>query len=610
MGFSIVLICAITFSLGWTLFRTGSVYRLALVLFMSLAISGISMELIQLVIHSIPSQLGQIVTSVVFLVSTVFVNWKSSRVKLLLFSRDSVLLWASLLVTGVLVAFRLVVIKSDFSLFAGASRLLEAEDNAKWLNFTSHMAAHTGINFESGTGGGVAIVLIITASLLEVVSSLLFGGINQTLVAVDAVVLAQGLLIVIAPLALSPIVISTGKSKGTNQYSIFGLLVAAVVLVASIAAPINYGHLTLQYVILIVAFMLSVVVYPAFTGNRLLLAVVLGSGLGFVWLPLNVLALSIAFIGLVLGLLPASKSMLNRPIRLTLLLNFIATVIASVSDLKYIAGSGSTSGAPVRNLVVAEGGTMEADVPLLILGGAAVAIFAYYLSAKVSNKFNLVSKIIAVLLPLGFYLLIALYDAWSTGGGPHYGTRKMEYFTLVVLLAVLLPLCIDFLSSKVSYPNIVRGGLAVFVVLLLSSSALFPRAIAAIAPTHWPKASLEFSTEWQQSYEVKDQASQDLSSLPIGCLYEKEGKIEAGMGTPYLCTRQLVSIKGLENLSSPLIDVVLSGNTELPQSWFDSAFAMGSEVLDSNMLLINEKEQVVGKISVRKFIEQLKVAKS
>lgn len=609
MFFSTLLFLTLFVSLVWTFFRTASAYSIAVVFFGSTALSGIAMELIQLVIHSIPSELGQAVTAIIFLVVTGFVTLRIPRKRFSPLSPDLFLLWASVLVAGILVAFRVVVINSDFSLFAGAARLLEAEDNAKWLNFTSHMAAHSGINFESGTGGGVAIILIMAASILEVTSTLAFGGVNQTLVAVDSVILAQGLMIIAAPLALTPALLFSRKSKKPVT-SLLSLSVALAVLVAAIAAPVNYGHLTLQYAILFIAFMLTLVIYPEFEGKRISLAVIIGSGLGFVWLPLNVLAVAISMIGVFIVFLPAAKAKLSKSIKLILILNFVATVLASLADLRYIAGSGSTSGAPVRNLVVAEGGTMEADVPLLILGGLTIAIFGYFLSAAPSSKLNMGSKITVVMAPIGFYLLIALYDAWSTGGGPHYGTRKLEYFTLTVLIAVLIPLCIDYMAKSASSPKIVRGGLALFVVILLSSSALFPRAIAAIAPTHWPKASLEFSTEWQQSFEVKDVASQDLASLPIGCLYLKDGKIEAGMGTPYLCTRQLVSIKGLENLSSPLIDVVLSGNTVLPQSWFDSAFAMGPKVLKSNLLLINEKEQVVGEISVEDFINQLKVSQS
>jgi len=174
-----------------------------------------------------------------------------------------------------------------------------AEDNAKWLDFAGSMATGGPIEQFVPLGGPLQLVLIFVATLMGVVSSVLYGGYNEVLVAANTVVYAQFMLVVIAPLALAPLIgaklrrpVSSGSGFVRIPWPL--IWIGAFVLVLANLMLTAYGHLTLQFTILIcVLWVTTYLVWSPIPRARLLTSMVIVLGMT-VWLPMNAIAAVVA----------------------------------------------------------------------------------------------------------------------------------------------------------------------------------------------------------------------------------------------------------------------------------------------------------------------------
>ena len=131
-----------------------------------------------------------------------------------------------------------------------------AEDNAKWLDFAAGLASGGPMEQFVPMGGPLQLVLVFVATLMGVASSVLYGGYNEVLVAANTVIYGQYMLVVIAPLALAPVIgvkLRRPSAAGQGWVRIPWPLIwlgALIVVMANLMLT-AYGHLTLQYTILI-----------------------------------------------------------------------------------------------------------------------------------------------------------------------------------------------------------------------------------------------------------------------------------------------------------------------------------------------------------------------
>ena len=76
-----------------------------------------------------------------------------------------------------------------------------AEDNAKWLDFTSQFASGEQIKQAVPMGGPLELMLTFIGTLMGVISYFVLGGYNQVAVAANTVVYGEFILVALAPLA-------------------------------------------------------------------------------------------------------------------------------------------------------------------------------------------------------------------------------------------------------------------------------------------------------------------------------------------------------------------------------------------------------------------------
>jgi len=519
-----------------------------------------------------------------------------------------------------------------------------AEDNAKWLDFTSQMAAGSPIDQAVPMGGPLALVTVFVATVMGVVSQLLLGGYNQVAVAANSVVFGQFFLVALAPLALAPMVEARVPSRGGATTRIPAPLIwlGALVLTCANLIATGYGHYTFQYTVLIAALWAATFMSGWARGHgRLLTSLAIAAAMT-VWFPLSALAvivLSGVFVWLVqrigrtgwtrknildLGLWLVVAFALWEPIRSSL--SFVVDsaptasgVLGGVRGVAAAVTSAVTAGLGDSTLFAASGGTDTTGPILGILAVVAALGAGYVLSRETTSRSSIIYVRFAPVILLVFMALsITTLDAWATGGGPHYGSVKFTFMAAVVIAATCLPfalLLLDHKSGSAMTPMRWMGLVGVIVLLMIDT--ILPRAIAATRPEQWSPAN-PFNNA--QSYwwpaDVNGGAQQSIATNPIGCVYMPNGaKVPSALLVSqasdaqrvYSCTRILSGLAGADTTGQPLVDWLRREwltNTGAWSDVYDGLAAMPDSVLDKPMILLNDTSDVIGLDSMRSLLQR------
>jgi len=516
-----------------------------------------------------------------------------------------------------------------------------AEDNAKWLDFTSQLASGHQIVQGVPMGGPLELVLVFMATAMGVVSQLVLGGYNQVAVAGNSVIFGQYLMVILAPLALAPLAEAqfSGMRKGSRERIPAPLLwVGALVLVAANLIATGYGHLTFQFTVLIAtlwaATFISEVAIPR---ARLLSSLIIVTGMT-VWLPLNVLAVVILLGWLVvlvrrsfmeigrrrdwvsLGLWLVVTVSVWQPIRSSLL--FISASSPTAAAVGGSSGASSVSasvptGLADSTLFAATGGTDQTGPILAIIAVTAALGAGFYLSRQPGGRGNaLYLRFMPVILLAAMALIITTIDAWATGGGPHYGSMKFTFMAAVVVSAVCLPVALLVIDRQVETVMSPLRWIALFaVVFLLVVDTLVPRAIAATRPEQWsPSIPFNNAQSFWWPADVNGSGTQSIASNPVGCVYLPQGAkvpsaiLASQLSDPqrvYSCTRLLSGLAGVDSEAQPLVDWLRREwltNTPAWSDSYDTLAAMPSSVLDKPMILLDDGSNVIGLDTMRSLL--------
>ena len=524
-----------------------------------------------------------------------------------------------------------------------------AEDNAKWLDFTSQLASGHQIVQSVPMGGPLELVLVFMATAMGVVSQLVLGGYNQVAVAGNSVIFGQYLMVILAPLALAPLAEARfrGLGKGTRERIPAPLLwLGALVLVAANLVATGYGHLTFQFTVLIAALWAATFISEvAIPRARLLSSLIIVTGMT-VWLPLNVLAVIIllgwlvvlvrrAFIEggrrrdwLSLGLWLVVTVSVWQPIRSSLLFIAASSPTASGASTGFISGSSSgasavsasvPTGLADSTLFAASGGTDQTGPILAILAVAAALGAGFYLSRQPGGRGNaLYLRFMPVILLAAMALIITMIDAWATGGGPHYGSMKFTFMAAIVVSAVCMPVALLVVDRQTESVMTPLRWIALFsVVFLLVVDTLVPRAIAATRPEQWsPPIPFDNAQSYWWPADVNGTGTQSIAGNPVGCVYLPQGaKVPSALLASqlsdaqrvYSCTRLLSGLAGVDSEAQPLVDWLRREwltNTPAWSDVYDSLAAMPSSVLDKPMILLDDGSNVIGLDTMRSLLSR------
>jgi hypothetical protein len=506
-----------------------------------------------------------------------------------------------------------------------------AEDNAKWLNLAAQLSSGQELQFNGYAGGPLVLLIVLVATGAAVLSQILLGGFNEVAVAVNAVIGTEFLLIALAPLALAPLaeyrIPRPPRVPGFPRTRVPGpaLWAGLLVSVPATAVLLAYGHMTLEYVLLVVGLWVTVFLVGG-PGRSRLIACVAVIATSSVWFPLNGIALALLVIGWIVVV-----ARLTRGGRDWVSVAFLVAVTvvmwdALISSTFFILGVGvpeaAGSGAPA---VVAGARLPRLDIPLLEAGGgteSATAILALLASAGMFSATWILSRGWASsrsrqLLALGPLLALVAYavaigvaDAFFTGNAPNYGADKVGYMVAVVIASTTLPIALTAIDIHRTGMTLLRWtGLAV-IALALAADTLLPRGLSQVSSAFWAGPDKDQPPFWA-SVEVKQVANQPISSVPIACVFLPPGA-EKPSGQPdgqaaYNCTRLLIGLGGAEGRVGGLMQWITTdwlANGSYWYDWYDSISGTTEDIKGRTVILLGSDGSVVGFDTLRSLLER------
>jgi hypothetical protein len=507
-----------------------------------------------------------------------------------------------------------------------------AEDNAKWLDFTSQLASGHAIVQGVPMGGPLELLLTGFATVMGVASQVLLHGYNEVAVAANTVVLGEYAMAILAPLALAPLVEAKFARPSTNAthgwVRVPGPLVwlGAGILVMAVTLVTEYGHLTWQFTALIsVLWVTTFLTGSTVPRARLLTSLVIAAGMT-VWVPLNVLAIVILVVAVVVlvagGVLRGWRRLDWWGLALTLLVavalwqplrSSLAFLTSGASSALPQIGSGGGGVRALAHVVAAvdetlfaAGGGTEAATPILAALAAIAAIGAFIVASRQSRGRTDLIRIVPIAALIGYAILIALADQWLTGSGPHYGSLKFMFLTVIVLMAACLPVALMLLDPVARHMTLPRWGAVLVVVALLIVDSILPRTVGALRPQQWnppPRFANNPLSSWWPA-EVKQQGVQTIANEPVACVFLPPGATTPSAITDlpdpqhaYSCTRILAGLSGQDAQAQPLVDWLRREWLTNTPAWNDVygyLAAMPDEVKRKPVILLDKGSNVIG----------------
>ena len=481
----------------------------------------------------------------------------------------------AVVIGGYLLAMRLLAPDSPGPL-SGVGYLINhplAEDNAKWLHLTAQLADGRDIAFSGYAGGPLLLVMSIVAALISVLSMVLLGGVNEVAVATNTLIGTQFLLIALTPFAFAAFAERTvrlvRKGRSTPTY-VPAVLVWTSMLVLMLASSVitSYGHLSLQFVFLVLVGWATVFVMTRSRWLQLASTLVVITTAS-VWLPMTAVAMALIVallvwtirrrwwwgIGTVVVTVVVSWDALFSS-SLYLLgidaasLPVVGPLLSPVDDAGGGLGPGPSGEVIASAHLFRAPGATELATPILgALAAAAVVAAVWVLSRGRSVGWRF-----APLVVVGAYAgLIALMDSVTTASSPNYSLSKLLFALSIMAVAAYLPLGLMALDVPAVRMTPVRWAAAGSIVLLLAVDTLLPRALSALSPLLWPSVDANEPAYWSAA-EVKNQPEQPLESLPIACLFappQSQSPTSLPLGQEsYACTRLLTGLSGVEGTMS------------------------------------------------------------
>ncbi len=550
----------------------------------------------------------QLLVLAVLLIIVLMVTWLSRRAVVSLGSRrrQFLVLGVPALMIGVgLIVLRLMAPDSAGALTAVGYLINHplAEDNAKWLHLTSQLAQGSEIAFNGYAGGPLLLVMSVVASLISVLSVIMLGGVNEVAVATNTLLGTQFLLIAVIPFVFA--VFAQGKFKGLKDTKrlvpVAATWTAMFVLVLASAVVTSYGHLSLQFIFLVLVLWAGVFLLETPFLLRLSATLVIATSAS-VWLPLNVLGFAIIVAALVV--------VIRRRSAIGALLAIVTAAVswdAIFSSALYVFGyGGASSGADAEaptgeiaastHLFEAPGGT-EVVAPVLgVLAALAVLIVAWvYLRKQGDQSWKTAIPFLPIAVFGAYTLLITIGDAIITGGAPHYGGQKIMFAFVIMALAVTLPLALMLFESSVLL------GLAIGAVLiLLTVDSILPRALSALSPVLWPTVNANAPQYWAGA-EVNGNADQPISKSPIACFTLPPAStvptaLPFGQDS-YACTRLLIGLNALEGKAGTLQNWLQTDWMSNRTNWdefYDSLAKSTQPLATRSAIVMGDEKQLLG----------------
>ncbi|HEY7821451.1 MAG TPA: hypothetical protein VIG24_01385, partial [Acidimicrobiia bacterium] len=427
-----------------------------------------------------------------------------------------------------------------------------------------------------------------------------------------------------------------GVSKdGTRRIPAPFIWVGALVLVAGLLVSITYGHLTWQFVAIVVSLWIATyLVDSPVPRARLLTSLAVAAGMT-VWVPLNVIA-AVLLVGWLVILIRSgvrgrgwdAPGLALWAVVVVALWQPLRSSFAFVTD-SALGATGAAGGIamtavprePVFTIVdstlFAAAGGVETAGPLLVALAVVGALGAAILWDQRSSATSAYARLLPIGLLAGFAVALQVLDQWTTGSAPNYGSTKFAFLVVVAVAASALPVALMLLSPSARGMTAVRwvGIGAVVVVLILDS--LLVRAISAARPEQWsPPIPFENPQSYWWPAEVNGSAQQPISANPVGCVYlpagakAPSGILDSGLSDPqrvYSCTRLIAGLAGEDAGAQPMVDWLRREWLTNERAWegvYGYLADMPDSVLDRPVILLDDGSNVTGLESMRSLLNR------
>ena len=567
----------------------------------------------------------QILVLAVLLIIVLLVTWLSRRELEKQGSRRRqflVLGVPALLIGAGLIVLRLMAPDSAGALTAVGYLISHplAEDNAKWLHLTSQLAQGTEISFNGYAGGPLLLGMAVVASLISTLSMVLLGGVNEVAVATNTLIGTQFLLIAITPFVFA--VFAQGKFRGLTDTKrlvpVAATWTAMFVLVLASAVVTSYGHLSMQFILLVLVLWAGVFLLETPFLLRLSATLLIATSAS-VWLPLNVLGFTIIVVAVVVVI--RRRSAIGGAL---VIVTAAVSWNAIFSSALYVFGFGAASGAGAgagagtgagggtegaaaiptwtvdlaasTHLFKAPGGTEIATPVLGILAAVAVLIVAWaYLHRQNDPSLSTAMPFLPITVFGAYTLVITIGDAIITGGAPHYGGQKIMFAFVIMALVATLPLALMLTESSV-FLGLTIGA----VLVLLTADSLLPRALSALSPVLWPTVNASAPQYWAVA-EVNGKADQPILDSPIACFAVPPAStvptaLPSGQDS-YACTRLLIGINGLEGKAGSLPNWLQTDWMSNRTNWdefYGSLLESTRPLASRSVIVMGDEKQLLG----------------
>ena len=506
----------------------------------------------------------------------------------------------------------------------------QAEDNAKWLHLASQLADGRAIEFSGYAGGPLLLIMSMMAALISVLSMIMLGGVNEVAVAVNTVVGTQFLLLALVPFALAPFAERRLRLRGEVQRSFAAptIWVSALVLFVASSVVTSFGHLSLQFVLLVLALWSSVFLLRVSDRARLLMTLVVVCTAS-VWIPFNLLGLALLatcmiwvvrsrdWVGMV-AVIATAAAVWDALISSTLyLLGFhVGSDGAQAVGQSTEAGESTLQSAldaqavTARSLFTAPGGVEQVQPLLAGLALVSVLFAVWLLSGTRATGLRRYGRFGPIVVMGTYLVVISAGDAVVTGAAPHYGGHKLAFAFTIMALVSTLPIAIMGLDRKFVTMTPTRWFAVGGVVIVLLLDTILPRAVSALSPVLWATVDADDPDHWSVA-EVRPVADQPISSLPIACAFSPpESSVPTALPLgqqAYNCTRMLLGMTGLEGEATVLVDWLRTDWLSNEAHWDDFYpwLVQGTQQLSGRtVILMNDTGGVAGLTTLGALLER------
>lgn len=526
--------------------------------------------------------------------------------------------------------------------FTGVGFLIlrqHAEDNAKWLDFTAQMISGAPIEQGVPMGGPLQLAVVFISTALAVVSLLAFSGVNEVFVAANSVIYLQYALVALVPFALAPIAEARIGARRDGEERRFipapAIWTASLAMMAGSLAVSGLGHLTLQFVFLVVGLWASVFLVGTRIRHAYLLTSLAVVVVSVIWFPIMPVSAGVLIASAVMVVMKLVRSRRVSDVpwvasalvlaTIVLMWTSIASAFVYMADITPAASGpagggarGVTAGLGVSSLQLlsSQGGTEQVSSILAILAGASAILGAMLIVRQRPGLHGVVAlkPFVPLILIVGYALVLSLIGTWYAGTGPEYGALKTTFMATIVVLAVTLPFAIMEVSRRSSGRTLVRVLAIVTVVYLLTIDTILPRALTLVSPEQWPATNADPRGYWWPA-EVRNTADQSIAANPIGCAYLPQGaelpSVLPDGQRAYSCTRLLAGLSGKDSAvdGQPLVDWARREWLTNTPAWLDaypSFLNMPESVRAKQLILLDVNNRVVGLASVQSLMDKYK----